>query len=531
MEEDFDLISKPDIIYTPSLIDFINKYGLSNIFKNKKIISNYKFYILFISMQDYNLYKKIGLEYKLFILNFIKYIQDPNVKKYIAEVIDTDNTNMYKNFSDYPILYLWKYVYNIKQSNINDYNDISSMMSIKHILNKDNDYKLYTYNHNIIVKFLLFAWYSKYDLGVEILYKDTDDEINNDEILNFINKEDSIFNYVNHNNKDYPLFNPSDDTIDSYANIRSEIISNNIEPGYIWKMPNLINKLMSTGIAENITEKYFSILYNYLCNGVVTNNIICWTYLFGYGNVDPILLNKLFSIIMKIPIQLSGLISDLYNNKNFKAIDNIKENISNNTTYNYFQGQCNINIDDALNGIPNNILNTIVEKDFTPQGYFINFGIDINKINFNENFFNILLNNNPISTSMDDIKNKIKNTYNKTYTKYYIDIYNTVNYINSNNNNFEAVIDYNFTILDEINEKNLKYFNLPIIKKEILNILYNKYYFIPDCNNINLSKQYNNFILKKSRLINIYNCLINSDIEKQVLDLMNKNTYLNILFS
>ncbi|CCU55781.1 virion protein (Cop-E6R) [Choristoneura biennis entomopoxvirus] len=531
MDDDFDIITKPDIIYTPVLYDFINKYGLNNILKNKKIINNYKFYILFISMQDYNIYNIIGKEYKLFILSFIKYIQDTNVKKFIAEVIDLDNTNMYKNFSEYPILYLWKYIYKIQPSNINDYNDIASIFSIKYILNQDNEYRLYTYDYDSIVKLLIFAWYSKYDLGVYMLYKDSDDEINNEEILNFIDNDYSIYHYSSQSDKDYPLFNSSQDTIDSFRSLPYDIINIDVDPGYVWKNPDSMNKLTPSVIATDVYEKYFSLLYNSISNGIVTNNIISWTYLFGYGRVDPILLNKLFSITMKIPFQLSGIIADLYNYKSFKAIDNIKDSLNENNSYNYFQGQSNINIDDAFTGLSNDILNIIAEKNFEPKGYFINFDIDINKINFNKNFFNTLLHINPVSSNMDDIKNKIKNTYNHYYTKYYVNIYNTVNYINSNNNKFEAIIDYNFTVLSEINETNLNNFNLPILKKEILNILYNKYYFIPDCNNINLSKQYNDFIFKKSHLTNIYNCLINSDVENHVLELMHKNTYLNIIFS
>ncbi|CCU55484.1 virion protein (Cop-E6R) [Adoxophyes honmai entomopoxvirus 'L'] len=532
MEDEFEMISKIDVIYTPILCNFIKKYGLQNVLSNKKIINNYKFYILFISMQNYNLYSNIGRDYKLFILNFIKYIQDINVKNFIGEIINIDNTDMYKSLSDYPILYLWRYTYNIEPSNISDYENITSNLDIKYILNKDKNHVIHAYDPDSIVKLLLFTWYSKYDLGVYILYKDSDDDIDTQEILNFIDIEHSIYYYVNQSDKNFPFFDSSQNTIDAYRNLPIEMISLDIDPGYVWKNIDSINKLSPIGIAENLHDKFFSLLYNCLINGIITNNIVTWTYLFGYNIIDPILLNKLFSISMNIPIQLSGIISDLYDNKNFKAIEMIKDNIKeSNVSYNYFQGQKDIYVQDALANMPNNILNVIAEKNFEPKGYFTNFDIDINKINFNKNFFNVLLRTNPLSVKMEELKNKINNTYNDSYTTYYTNIYNTVNYIMSNNNNFEVIIDYKFTILSEINECNLKYFNLPIIKKEILNILFTKFYFIPDCENVDLQSQYNNFIIKKSNLVNIYNCLIHKDVENIILDKINKNIYLNTLFN
>ncbi|CCU56411.1 virion protein (Cop-E6R) [Mythimna separata entomopoxvirus 'L'] len=529
MEHEYELMTKSDIIYTPILSKFIKKYGIKKIFTNKRIIHDYRFYILFISMQDYNLYKIIGIEYPLFLLNFIKYIQNNEVKKFVSEVINIDNPNMYKNFSEYPILYSWKYVYNIEPSNISDYNEITDKIYIKNIINKDKNFKLYTYDYNKVVKFLLFVWYSKYDLGISVLYKDSDDDINIDEILDFIDKDYSIYHYVNQSKKDYPLFKSSQNTIDSFRNLPDELISLNIDPGYIWKTPEAINKLTPIKLSENIYDLFFSLLYNCLINGIVTNKIIAWTYLFGYGKIDPLLLNKLFAITMNIPVNLSGIISDLYINKNFKAIEAIKEN-ENDENYIYLQGQQNLNLEDIFTGLSNDILNIIAEKDFEPHGYFIKFDIDIDKINFNKNFFNILLNVNPISVNMEDIKNKITNTYNESYTEYYIQIYNSVNYINSFNNNFEAIVDYKFTIMSDLNDSNIKYFNLPIIKKEILNTLYNKYYFVPS-NDIDLSKQYQDFIIKKSDLTNIYNLLINKDIEKNILCLIPRNMYLNTLFN
>ncbi|BAO49523.1 core protein [Alphaentomopoxvirus acuprea] len=522
MEKEFDIIFKSDKVETPILRNLIKIYGIKSIFNNKKIIKNNMFYILFISMQDYDLYKQIGNIYKLFIYNFINYCNDSIVRNYLYKIINIDN---YPNIDDYHILKLWEYVYDSEISNLKD--EYIYSIDIKKILNAKTNLKKYDYN--IVTKLLIFTWHSKYDLAITILKNISDEiEIDRNEILNFLNKEISIFSYTNLNPGYYPLFESSNDTKTALLNI-PEIVISSLDPGYIWKTPEYFKKLISNDTCDNIIDIFFSYLYNSLINGIVTHNLLIWTYLFGYSYIEPILLSKLFSLVNNIPMSVVGVVSDLLIAKNLLAVDKIKDD--SNTLYtNYMQGQKEFDINNILASYPVNILKYIAQKPFEPTGYFYNFGIDLDKYKFNNNFFNILISTNPLSKSIFDINDKIKIfNGNEIYNDYYIKIYNTINLIKSNGNSFEIIKQYNFTIIDNITESDLIYFDHSIIKKEILNILFNKYSFIP-LNEKNLREQYINFIIKKSFPYNLYKTLINSDIEKKIKDIIDKDINLMAIF-
>lgn len=516
MDKEIGLILKSDKIKTPILSTLIKRYGIEKIFNCKEFINNHRFYIMFISAQDYKLYETVGKKYKLFIYSFITYLSDTLVQDFVSTIIDIDQ---YKNISECRVLSLWKFVYNITPIDIN-YKYITKL-DIKKNLNVKKERRKYDYND--VVKILIFTWKCKYDLGKYILFKDSDDqeEINKKEILDFIDNQYSIYHYVNESKENYPLFESSSETKDAFYNLPN-IIDIDMDPGYLWKLPGIFSKLPKKGVCSDIVDLFFSILYGYLSNGFVTNNIVAWTYLFGYGKVDPILLNELFSITLDIPVKICGLISDLYIFKNYEAIDYIKENESLNA---YLQGQ--LNLDNFLE-LPNELLKIIAKKPFEPKGYFTNFDVNINEFNFDSNLFKILLQTHPICDSIVDINNKMNIYVDEIYSEFSIKIYNTFNYLNSNGN-FEMIKDYEFTVENEINSDNIKYFNKPLIRKEINNILFNDYHFIPQ-NTPNLREQYNNFILKKSNLYNIYKCLVNSDIENNVNALINKNIYLKTIF-
>jgi hypothetical protein len=529
MNTDFDMYLKEDMYLTPILRKLINKYGTIKIFNNKKLIKDPRFYIMFISMQDYDMYKKIGSEFKLFIFNFIKYITNDIVKDFVGNVINIDG---YKNIDDYNILSLWNLVYDVDCLDIK-YSYINKLKITK-ILNKSKEYK--KYNYNDVVKFLLFVWYSKYDLGKTILLQDLDENMDEDitelhnSILEFIDSDKSIFHYTYISDIDYPIFESSQKTLNSYRNL-PDIINTNLDPGYVWKSPEYFIKMDSYGLCTNMHDTFFSLLYRYLSNGIVTNNILAWTYLFGYGKIDPLLLNELFSIIMNIPIEICGLISDLYSQSNKKAINTIISEIKNTNIRpsSYLQGQQNIDIQNMYLSLPDTVINIIAQKPFEPRAYFTNFGININEFSFNNNFFEILLYNHPLKNSMMDIKNKISITKDESHTDFFIKIYNTNNFILAKNNKFEIIKDYNISVIDNVDKSNINYFNLGLIKTEILNILFQEYYFIPE-NKSNLREQYNSFIMKKLNLTNIYNCLINKDIEKTIKNIINRDIYLKTIF-
>ncbi|AAC97788.1 hypothetical protein MseVgp145 [Melanoplus sanguinipes entomopoxvirus] len=522
MENEFNKITKSSLLYTPIMNNLIEKYGIDKIFNNVCITNNSYFYILLIEMQNYDIYDKISKNYKLIIHNLLRQIMNStDLKEYINNIINIDN---YKNLSDYIINKFWDKVYNVPPSNINI--DNIKNINVSSLLSKVVTYKYY--DPNKVTEFLIFTYYSKKDLAISILTNDDAEiDITFDNLLEIINNDRSIFSYINTNY--YPLFKSSLKTIE----YKFKVSDSNLDPGYLWKSRESFENLKNDGYAKNFNDVFFSILYSYIRNGFVTHNIIIWTYLFGYKILRQDLLKELFAIIKNIPIELSGIISDLLINKNYIAIDEILNHDEPKITYEI--GQINVTSENVYNNYIN-VIESIAKKPFEPKGYFYNFDVDINKLKFNKKFFNFLFYNNPISKDILDLNMKIELNYKNNecgldYIDKYIKLYNTYNLINNNVSDFNVLYNYEYVKFDFNNMYDIieDLFELSIIKSSILKILFEEYSFIPK-NITNLRKQYMEHIKRKSNLNNLYEALTSKSYKKITDKIICSDIYLQSIF-
>jgi len=494
------------------------------VFSNNEIISNLNFYIAFISMQDYEIYKEIGLLYPLFIFVFLDKIQLEPVMKYILY-----NTKQRKNLSTFEmnLCSLWDLVYDISLSSA-DINQYITKEIMYDMIMDNVKFKTYKYNYNTVVKMLIFTYLCKVDLARHINQNDSYNIVDN--IFNTINNTRSIYTYIDKNQSYYPLFESSNIT-NAYMCKFYDIFSNNVKqlnPGYMWNHSNIFY-IENCGYAETIMDKYFSFLYQNIRNGIVTTNILHWTFLFGRHIIDIDLLNILYSLIMAVSTDNTGLIYSLSAEHMDDVILEIQQKHKDIYSYNLLAK--NINISDIYSELPTKIINDINTRPFNPSIFLKSQDICISSITFNESFFKYFLKFDPLHIKMAKIESNEICTKSDTQLLSLIKKYNSLSLINSEGNDFD-IIDFNYNI----NTLNInavcdisKYFDGLIIKLKILDIT-NKLNFIPS-DRPDLFLQYTKFICEKINLTNIINCLVSKNTIDNVADKIKNNNFLSIIFS
>lgn len=482
-----------------------------NFFNNKSILNDVNFIKMLIYIQDYTLYNNIKINYPLFIFILLKNII--NNEDLYEILLDIKKINIFSQI-DIAKFNLWKYCYD---EDIDDFNYHNDMLEINTFINNATK-KYYKYDKNMIIEMLIFTYYSKKDL---LNQYDNSDKINN--II-------SIYDYCKYNN--YPLFKSSELTKLWTIKIQHLLKYKNEDAGHIWNKLNIFITPISYGQSTDIIDIFFHILYNNISNGLVTKNILIWTYIFAHNIISKDLISKLFSVIYEVPENMTGLFSDLYIDNRIDIIEKLKEDFMVNDMeyiYKIYEKEIDINFYKSLN---NDTLQLLFEKEFIAKGEpFIDSNLNINT--FDKNLFNIFMKNSPFISkfSLDNLLKK-KNNENTSLNnlKEMIMINNSLKLINSESLLLKTSDPNTFVIEDiEINNiQNLDKFNKKIIKKYIYNIFLDKNYIIK--NNENFLSEYEIFNTNKCRLDNFLMRITPLNKMNQVLKIIKNNVKLYELF-
>jgi hypothetical protein len=485
-----------------------------NIFKffnNKSILNDINFIKMIICIQDHSLYTNIKNNYPLFIFLLLKNIN--NNEEIYEMLLDIKKINIFTTL-DIEKFKLWKYCYNEDISNFSYSNDT---FEINTFINNTMK-KYYKYDKNMIIEMLIFTYYSKKDL---LKQYENDDKIN--DII-------SIYDYCKHNA--YPLFKSSELTKLWTIKIQHLLKYKNEDAGHIWNKLNVFVTPILYDHSTDIIDMFFHILYNNISNGLVTKNILIWTYIFAHNIISKTLLSKLFSVIYETPENMTGLFSDLYNDNRIDIIEKLKEDFMDNDmeyVYKIYEKEIDVNFYKSLN---NDTLQLLFEKEFIAKGEpFIDSNLNINT--FDKNLFNIFMKNSPFISkfSLDNlIKNNNQANMRLNNLNELIMINNSLKLINSEVLSFKIANPNTFVIEDvEIsNIEKLDKFNKKIIKKYIYDIFLDKYYIIK--NNEDFLSDYETFNINKSRLDNFLLHITPLDKMDEVLKTINYNIKLYELF-
>lgn len=465
-------------------IQIFKKEINENIFKffsDKTIIHNNDFIKMLLYIQDTELYKKIKINYPLFSFIFLKnIINNDDLYDILSNIknIDTFKTIDIVKFN------LWKYCYN---ENINNFNYNNKIFE-SHVNNIIPIHKYIKYDKNMIIEMLIFTYYSKKDL------------LEHHEQSEKINDLISIYDFCKTNT--YPLFKSSELTRLWSLKIQYLLKYKNEDPGHIWNKLNIFISPTEYGNSEDIIDIFFHILYKNIINGIVTKNILIWTYIFSYKIISNNMISKLFSVIYETPENMTGLFSDLYNDNRLDVIEKLKEDFMENDMeyiYKIYEKDIDINFYKSLN---NDTLKILFEKEFIAKGEpFINSDLNINT--FNSNLFNVFMKYDPF-ISQHSLNNLIKKTNDNNLQlntlKESIIINNSLKLINSEHYMIKVTDPGTFIMKNvDINKlTNLDIFNKKIIKKYIYDIFLDKYYIIQDVEYF--LDDYENFNVNKTKL-------------------------------
>lgn len=485
--------------------------NIFDFFNNKATLNDIDFIKMLIYTQDYKLYNNIKVNYPLFIFILLKNISQ-NEELYDI-LVEIKKMNIF-SLLEIEKFKLWKYCYD---EDITDFNYSNNMFEINTFVNSILK-KYYKYDKNTIVKMLIFTYYSKKDL---LKQHDHDDKIN--DII-------SIYEYCKYNN--YPLFQSSELTKLWTINIQNLLKYKNEDAGHLWYKLNIFESPIVYEHSTDIIDMFFHILYNNINNGLVTKNILIWTYIFAHNIISKEVLSKLFSVIYETPENMTGLFSDLYNDDRKDVIEKLKEDFMENDmeyVYQIYEKEININFYKSLN---NDTLQSLFKKEFIAKGQpFINS--DLNITTFDKNLFNILMKNSPFISkfSLDNLikKNNYENNSLNNLKKL-IMINNSLKLIDSESLSLKITNPNTFIIEDmEINNINkLTKFNKKIIKKYIYDIFLDKNYIIK--NNENFLSDYEEFNINKTRLDNFLFRITPLNKMDEVLKIINNDIKLYELF-